>query len=328
MYDPLISAEELIRLISNPMKRKKMVIFDCRYDLNDPDRGREDYERLHILGARYAHLSEDLSGEATGSNGRHPMPDRERLRYWAGEQGVEPHKPVIVYDDAGGGMAAARLWMLLRWLGHQDVRLLDGGFEAYLSVEGPATEAVPTMFPKPVYPEAEPLVEVLDFEAVRRLVAEDKGNKLIDARARDRYTGNVSMMDRRAGHIPGARSRPYTDGLDFGRLKPADEQGVEFYTDDVHYCGSGVTSCVNMIAAVLKGVERPKIYVGSWSEWQARSNLIETGAGADAAMIDDVAIEIPLPEDFDDSTEVGSDVDDEGAGVFEVAIERARRQQE
>ena len=284
MTDPLISAQQLMELMSSPATANRTVILDCRFEMNDASLAWREYQQLHIDGAHYAHLEDDLSGPTTTSNGRHPLPDRAKLQTWLGQQSITPSRVVIVYDDAGGAMAAARAWMLLRWVGHKDVRMLDGGLDAFLAIEGPANDRDPTHFPQPAYPEREPLVDVLDFQTVEHMVNSGNGPKLLDARAPKRYAGEVVILDKRAGHIPGARNEPYTNIVQDGRIRPFDELEGKFVDSDVHYCGSGVTSCVNLIAAACMGIEQPMIYVGSWSEWSSRSDLAETDIpGAQAA---------------------------------------------
>jgi thiosulfate/3-mercaptopyruvate sulfurtransferase len=303
MTDPLISAQQLVELMSTPSAANKTVILDCRFEMTEVGFAWREFQKLHIVGARYAHLEDDLSGPVTNISGRHPMPDRAKFQTWLGTQSITPTRTVIVYDDAGGAMAAARAWMLLRWIGHEDVRMLDGGLDAYLAIEGPADDRDSTHFPQPPYPDREPLLDVVDFQTVEHLVSSGNGNKLVDARAPGRYTGETIMLDARGGHIPGARNLPYTSTISEGRIRPFDEMQGMFKDTDVHYCGSGVTSCVNLIAATCMGIERPIFYPGSWSEWSVRSDLAETGqpgeaeaVGASAsALLGDV-----LPDDDDE----------------------------
>jgi thiosulfate/3-mercaptopyruvate sulfurtransferase len=286
MTDPLISAQQLVELLSSPAAANRTVILDCRFEMAEVGLAWREFQELHVVGAHYAHLEDDLSGPITNISGRHPMPDRTKLQAWLGTQSITPSRTVVVYDDAGGAMAAARAWMLLKWIGHEDVRLLDGGLDAFLAIEGQADDRDSTHFPQPPYPDREPLLDVLDFQTVEHMVATDNGNKLLDARAPGRYTGDTVMLDARAGHIPGARNLPYTNTIQHGRIRPFEEMKDLFTDSDVHYCGSGVTSCVNVVAASCMGIERPMIYIGSWSEWSARSDLAETGLPGQAEALE------------------------------------------
>jgi thiosulfate/3-mercaptopyruvate sulfurtransferase len=301
MTDPLISAQQLMELMSSPATANRLVILDCRFEMADAGHAWREFQDLHIAGAHYAHLEEDLSGPVTATSGRHPLPDRAQFQAWLGQQSITPSRMVIAYDDSGGAMAAARTWMMLKWVGHDEVRVLDGGLDAFLAIEGPADDRASTHFPQSPYPEREPLIDVLDFQTIEHLVNSGNGSKLIDARAPGRYTGEVVLMDKRAGHIPGARNVPFTSTLQDGRIRPFEEMMGLFTDTDVHYCGSGVTSCVNALAASCLGIERPMIYIGSWSEWSTRSDQAETGvpgasqaAAAAGAMLDDT------PPDADD----------------------------
>jgi len=315
MSDPLISAQQLVELMSSPATANRTVILDCRWDMTDSGQAWREFQRLHISGSHYAHLEDDLCGPETANSGRHPLPDRAKFQAWLGTQSITPARMVVVYDDSGGAMAAARAWAMLRWVGHAEVRMLDGGLDAFLACDGPADDRDSTHFPQPPYPEREPLIDLLDFKTIENMVEGGNGNRLLDARAPKRYTGEVIFLDKRAGHIPGARNLPYTYTLQEGRIRPLDDLKGKITDDDIHYCGSGVTSCVNVIAAACIGIERPMAYIGSWSEWSARSDRAECGeagavvAAAEAAdeLLDDV---LPSDDDGDD--------DDEDDGVITI----------
>jgi thiosulfate/3-mercaptopyruvate sulfurtransferase len=249
-------------------------VVDCRHELANFEAGRQQYELGHIPGAVFAHMEEDLSGEKTGRNGRHPLPDREalagRFRAW----GIGNDTQIVAYD-ASGGAFASRLWWLARWLGHRKVALLDGGWQAWLattrhSSREPA-ERAPGRF------EIRPSL-VPAFDARQVLAMLGRTDKLIvDARAAERYEGKVEPLDPVAGHIPGTINRPWQDNLDQGLFKPGDALRREFEAlldgrspaDLTVLCGSGVTACHHLLALELAGLHGAALYPGSWSEWVA-----------------------------------------------------------
>ncbi len=270
----LVSAQALAEITADDAWR----IFDCRHNLAEPDWGEAQYRLGHIPGAQFAHLDRDLSGLKNGRNGRHPLPDPDRFLSWLGAHGVAPEHRVLAYDDAGG-MIAARLWWLLRWVGHEQVGLLDGGLPAWIA-EGRALSAEPPSFP-PIRYDARKGSELLggdllvDAKAVEANLAAPRFH-LLDARAANRYAGIEEKIDPKAGHIPGAANRNFQLNLDAqGRFKPAAELRVEFeqlLTDRnagalVHYCGSGVSACHSIFAMELAGLTGSRLYAGSWSEW-------------------------------------------------------------
>jgi thiosulfate/3-mercaptopyruvate sulfurtransferase len=256
------------------------VVIDCSFDLADPAAGRRAFEQARIAGAVHAHLDDDLSGPKTGRNGRHPLPDRARFAATLARWGVAPGRLVVAYDRQGA-MYAARLWWMLRWAGHAPVRVLDGGLEAWreaggtvASGDGAAGESggAPAV-PGAPYPLGEPLVATMladDLQARLGRVT------LLDARAGERYRGEVEPLDARAGHIPGALNRFFKDNLDTaGRFRPAAELRAAFEAfgaapaDIVHQCGSGVTACHNLLAMEAAGLPGSALYPGSWSEWSS-----------------------------------------------------------
>ena len=261
----LVSTEALSRDLG------RWRVFDCRHDLANPGLGEQQYRESHIPGALFAHLDRDLSGVRTGRNGRHPLPERRAFLAWLGRQGLRPSDPVVCYD-AGSGAMAARLWWMLRWAGHATVVVLDGGFARWLAEGRPLTRDIPR-FVEASYPEGAPLavaVDVQDVEKTRSL--------LVDARAPTRFRGEHEPIDPVAGRIPGARNRFSNDNLSpAGTFKTAAELRKEFEavlagrapSEVVHYCGSGVAACHNLLAMEVAGLPGGKLYAGSWSEWSA-----------------------------------------------------------
>ena len=267
---PLLSAADLLALTGQP----DLVVLDASFDLQDAQAGRRAFEQSHVIGAQYADLDADLCGAKTGRNGRHPLPARERFAATVGRWGIRPQTRVVVYDRQGA-MFAARLWWMLRWLGHDDVAVLDGGWAAWQAaggaVEGGAAAAVVDAGP---YPERPTLMPTLDAQALQARLSEVC---LVDARAPERYRGEVEPLDAAAGHIPGALNRFFQLNLVDGRFKPATTLRAEFsallgerpVAEMVHSCGSGVTACHNLLAMHVAGLPGASLYPGSWSEWSA-----------------------------------------------------------
>ena len=247
-------------------------IFDCRHLLTDAAAGQQAYAAGHLPGAFFLHLDDDLSGPMNGRNGRHPLPDPQRLADRIGAAGVSCGTQVVAYDDAGGAFAA-RLWWLLRWIGHDQVALLDGGIAAWLADGRPLTTAVPHAQPATL-----PVRQrdwVVSTEDVLSNLARQRF-RLIDARSADRFRGENETLDPVGGHIPGASNRFFRDNLDAdGRFRTAAELRREFTEllggldprDVVMSCGSGVTACHNLLAMELAGLAGARLYAGSWSEW-------------------------------------------------------------
>ena len=251
------------------------VVFDCRFDLTDTDAGRRDYVAAHIPGARYAHLNEDLSSRITQHSGRHPLPSPAQLAEKLGRWGVDKRKQVAVYDDAGGAIAA-RLWWLLRWLGHDAVAVLDGGLRKWTLEGRPLTDSAPNAEPTQFHLELADESWV-DTAYVERVV-EAGGALILDARTPERFRGEVEPLDKLPGHIPGARNAPFTDNLESDNrfrnpaaLRARFEEYLNVVSPDqvVHMCGSGVTACHNILAMEHAGLPGTKLYPGSWSEWIA-----------------------------------------------------------
>lgn len=268
-WTTLITAEELLQNLGGPGWR----IFDCRCSANDPSVGRERYLEAHLPGARHADLDRVLAAPAGAHTGRHPLPRAEKLAAWLGSEGVGEATQVVAYDDAGGAFAA-RLWWLARWLGHEAVAVLDGGIRAWEDAGGTLEEGEAAR-PAPVrFRVREPLAETADVHEVTRIVSHAHPGRLVDARDRQRYRGENEPIDPVAGHIPGARSRPFAENLDErGRFLPRERLRTRFSAlahdpqSIVHYCGSGVTACHNLLAMEHAGLSGSRLYPGSWSEW-------------------------------------------------------------
>jgi len=267
----LVGTEELEGHLGDP----DWVVFDTRHDMTDTDRGRRSYAAGHIPGAYFLHVDDDLSGRKTGTNGRHPLPDLAAFAAKIDARGVKPGTQVVVYDDLNGNFAV-RLWWMLRWLGHEKVALLDGGWPLWDHEERPVSTAEPA--PRKGQFVAKPhLGETVDTPFVERF-REDPSIVLIDARAPDRFNGLKEPIDPVAGHIPGAVNRFWQKNLQpDGRFKAPAELRKEYDALlgphkpelSVHMCGSGVTACHNMFAMALAGLAPGRLYPGSWSEWCA-----------------------------------------------------------
>lgn len=265
---PLISAEALKAALG------RVRVFDVRFDLARPDAGEAAWREGHLPGAHYLHLDRDLSakdGVPALCGGRHPLPTREVFAATAARLGLTPDTPVVLVD-AQGGMFAARAWWMLRWIGARDVLVLDGGLAAWRAAGGalePGEVAPATPGPAwPLGPEPEGLRLTADA-----LAAQLGRVALLDARAPERYRGDVEPLDPVAGHIPGALNRPFSANLGpDGRFLPPEAlraafQGLAGARPVVHQCGSGVTACHNLLAMAVAGLPGGALYAGSWSEW-------------------------------------------------------------
>jgi len=251
----------------------KWRVFDCRHDLAKPDLGVQQYREGHIPGARFAHLDRDLSARKTGKNGRHPLPEPQDFEKWLEKTGLTPKDQAVCYD-AGTGAMAARLWWMLRWIGHDKVAVLDGGFAKWTKEGREVTVDVPLFTPLnyPIQLRKDVAVDVA-------AVAKNLGKLfLLDARAPARYRGEQEPIDPVAGRIPGAANRFNSDNLSAqGTFKSPAELKKEFQSvlkqrspaEVIHYCGSGVAACHNLLAMEIAGLKGGKLYAGSWSEWSA-----------------------------------------------------------
>jgi len=266
---PLISATELLAL----QGRAKVVLVDCRHDLMNPQAGREAYALGHLPGAVFAHLDADLSGSKTGRNGRHPLPEPAALAARLGQLGIGDDSRVVAYD-AHGGPYAARLWWLLRWLGHDLVQVLDGGLPAWQAAGGGMESSVSALPAQQLSARVQD-GWIVDVDTV--LANLDRADfTVVDARAPGRYAGEGETIDPVAGHIPGALNRFFQLNLQAdGSFKPAGELRAEWQAllagqdahDTVQQCGSGVTACHNLLALEVAGLPGARLYPGSWSEW-------------------------------------------------------------
>jgi thiosulfate/3-mercaptopyruvate sulfurtransferase len=282
-FRTLIGVESLQALLGKP----GLAVIDCRFDLMNPAAGRQAYLQAHLPGARYADLNRDLSGPVGPDTGRHPLPAQEVLARRLGQWGVGNDTQVVAYDAANGSFAA-RLWWLLRWMGHGAAAVLDGGFEAWIA-HGGALQSGDTE-----QGDAEPVdaasgsgrfapqidantsaPAVLSTAGLERALR-DPDAMLVDARAAERFAGTVEPIDAVAGHIPGAVNHPFTANLDANnRFLPAAELKRRWQerlagTDPknlIAMCGSGVTACHNLLSLEVAGLPGAKLYAGSWSEW-------------------------------------------------------------
>jgi len=249
--------------------------FDCRHDLGTPGLGEQQYSKVHIPGALFAHLDRDLSAPKSGSNGRHPLPDPATVASWLGKCGVKAGDTVVCYD-ANNGTMAARLWWLLRWLGHENVAVLDGGYAKWVE-EGRAVTAEIPNFDSCKYQISSNTEMAVDASFVEAHI-ESEEILLLDARAPQRWRGEAEPIDPVAGRIPGAMNRFCGENLSpEGVFKGAEALRHEFGKilgdrtpqEVVHYCGSGVAACHNALAMEIAGFPGSRVYVGSWSEWIA-----------------------------------------------------------
>jgi thiosulfate/3-mercaptopyruvate sulfurtransferase len=279
MFTHSISTTELMSL-------REVTLFDCRHDLMQPDWGRAQYDHSHAPFAVFASLDTDLSGTKTGHNGRHPLPKRDAFIQWLALKGVNQNTQIVCYDQLEG-MYAARLWWMCRWAGFANVAVLMGGFSAWQAAGGAVTNAVHS--PVPAEPANLPTLEtVLSVEQVLSNITKPAFT-LIDARAPERYRGEVEPLDALAGHIPGALNRAYkhninaqggfVDGLSVHWQTVQDAAGLPL----AHQCGSGVSACHNILAMHVAGLVQPEqasmLYAGSWSEWASDSTRpLATGA--------------------------------------------------
>jgi thiosulfate/3-mercaptopyruvate sulfurtransferase len=270
-YTTLIETGQLASSLADP----SWAIVDCRFDLKDTSAGERAYEAAHVPGAVYAHVDRDLSGQKSGANGRHPLPDSEVFVETVARLGIDAATQVVVYDQDTGGFAS-RLWWMLRWMGHDAVALLNGGFARWTAEGRPTRPGVEVRNRRQfvAHPRPEMVVTAADVAAL----AGRTDWRLVDARAPERFRGEVEPIDRVPGHIPGAVNVPFQENIDApgtfrspeslaerfrSALEPVDPSRV------VNYCGSGVTACQNILALEHAGLHGSKLYAGSWSEWSS-----------------------------------------------------------
>jgi thiosulfate/3-mercaptopyruvate sulfurtransferase len=276
-YTTLISTAELAEHLAEHLADPDWAVVDCRFSLEDHERGRRDYQQAHIPGAVYAHLNEDLSGPVIpGQTGRHPLPEIDGLARRLSEWDIDSHVQVVAYDDASGAMAAARLWWLLRWLGHEAVAVLDGGWNQWQKEGRPTQSGVECCTPRTFIPQPRP--ELLASASEVLALLNNPNFRLIDARSPERYRGEHEPIDPVAGHIPGAVCAPYlenlgSDGLFLPpeQLRARFERLLENVPPDraIFYCGSGVTAAHHLLALAHAGLGDARLYAGAWSEWIA-----------------------------------------------------------
>ena len=277
MYTTLISAAELQELL---LSGTPCMVFDCSFDLSQPDAGTEMFEASHLPGAIYAHLDTALSAKSdrlrTGaaSGGRHPLPSRENFAKWLGQMGFRNDMQAVVYDRQGASYCG-RLWWMLKWLGHERVAVLDGGLQAWQASGGAVVPGPSQTLDHTVFSITEPLVALVSAETVLGNLGKTN-QTVIDARAAPRFRGEVEPLDPIAGHIPGALNRPFTNNLTAeGFFKSKDVLRHEFEEllgarrpeHTVHHCGSGVTAIPNILAMAIAGLGNTALFAGSWSEW-------------------------------------------------------------
>ena len=286
-YTTLISSQQLQALMAQPAPLR---IFDCSFDLMQPTVGQAQYLTSHIPGAVHADLDQDLSAkhgasgahgvltsggaDAPASGGRHPLPNREKFAMWLSSVGVSNDMQVVVYDRNGANYCG-RLWWMLKWAGHRNVAVLDGGLQAWEAAGGALSSGEEPAHFQTNFTLQAPLVSLVDADAVLAQLGQSV-QTLIDARGAPRYRGEVEPMDPVAGHIPGALNRPFGQNMGAdGKFKPASELKAEFEqllagrsaASVVHHCGSGVSAIPNILAMEVAGLGTTALYAGSWSDW-------------------------------------------------------------
>jgi thiosulfate/3-mercaptopyruvate sulfurtransferase len=271
MYTTLITAQELKAILG------ECRIFDCSADLTQPDAGRAQFTQEHIAGALFADINTDLSTHTPSlavNGGRHPLPSREHMAQWLGQQGVGNTTQVVVYDRQGMNYCG-RLWWMLKWCGHEAVAVLDGGFQAWVAAQG-AVEKGPAHQPPASVFHLGPEKAVLRHTTQVHAELGKPAQTIVDARAEPRYKGETEPFDPVAGHIPGALNRPFQRNFDAdGRMKSPQALRAEFEAllagqdaaSVVHHCGSGISAIPNLLAMEVAGLGRTALYAGSWSEW-------------------------------------------------------------
>ena len=271
-WTTLVDTTALSAALGDPALR----VVDARFVMLNaaPGAGRQAYAESHLPGAVYADLNLDLSDLSKAGQGRHPLPDSDAFARRLGEWGIGPSHQVVVYDAGDGSMAASRLWWLLKLLGHSRAAVLDGGLAAWRAMGGVETGEVPSLPSLPAYPSHFDAGQVVDAASISARLGNDSG-WLVDARATERFRGDVEPIDPVAGHVPGAVNRPFALNLRDGRFKPADELHAELSqllgnrsaADTVLMCGSGVTACHLLLAFEHAGLHGARVYADSWSGW-------------------------------------------------------------
>jgi thiosulfate/3-mercaptopyruvate sulfurtransferase len=265
-----------VKWLSEHLDLEDVVVVDCRFELNDRDEGRRTYLKSHIPKAVYFDLEDDLSGEKQVHGGRHPLPNIATFVDTLGAAGISETAKVIAYDDGSCAMAG-RLWFLLKYLGHKEVYVLDGGFEEWVNSGYPATKDMSQSMKKNYVPQIQEHL-LVNVSNVKGVIGE-QNVQLVDARAPERFKGEVEPIDIAAGHIPSAQNYFWQNNLRNSKWKTKEEL-TELYEslsekEIISYCGSGVTACVNLLGMDEAGIDS-KLYLGSWSDWCSyRDNKIE-----------------------------------------------------
>jgi thiosulfate/3-mercaptopyruvate sulfurtransferase len=272
-YTTLIGIDDLLALRASD---RPLVLLDCSFDLADGAAGERAHATGHVPGSLYAHLDRDLAGPKNGRNGRHPLPDKAGFAATVGRWGIDPQTQVVCFD-AQGGPYAARAWWMLQWIGHAPVAVLDGGLAAWTGAGQALSHDTTVPDNRGPYPIGSTTMPTIDSATLLKSLGQ---RLVVDARAGERFRGEVEPLDAVAGHIPGATNRFFKNNLAAdGRFRPASELRAEFdaWGQDaskiVHQCGSGVTACHNLLAMAHAGLTGTTLYPGSWSEWSADPSL-------------------------------------------------------
>ncbi len=269
-WTTLIEADALAAALGS----EELRLVDARFALMDPPAGRRGYAASHLPGAVHADLDQDLADLSKTGQGRHPLPEASLFTGKLGEWGITPRHQVVVYDAGDGSMAAARLWWMLKLLGHRRLAVLDGGLKAWRERGLPETDAISRPAAESAYPAVFDTARLVFAEEIEARLGESPG-WLLDARAGERFRGEVEPMDPVAGHVPGAVNRPVADNLIDGRFKPAQRLRQEIAPllsgrdpgETILMCGSGVTACHLLLAMEHAGLHGARVYAGSWSGW-------------------------------------------------------------
>jgi Rhodanese-related sulfurtransferase len=284
-WQAIVSAEE----VAERLEDARLRVFDCRYDLMNPDAGRAAYRQGHLPGAIHADLHEDLAGPRTARSGRHPLPDPGTFAAWLRRCGVDDSSWLLAYDDASGAWASRFWWMTVKWLGHPHVAVLDGGLRRWLALGLPVTDELAAPGAEGTFVGRLNPGAVVDA-ATAGAAALDPARRVLDARAPERYRGEVEPIDAVAGHIPGARNHPAAGvvSADGTFLPPARLRAELSATlgdvdarNAIAYCGSGVTACHLLLGLERAGLPGARLYAGSWSEWSSDpSRPVARGSGS------------------------------------------------
>ncbi|WP_276498676.1 sulfurtransferase [Pontibacter litorisediminis] len=277
--NPIIKPQDLVSLL----QQQPLILIDAR---SGPDAG-DKYKAAHLQGALFADLETDLARPTDNPavGGRHPLPSAPEFAAFLGQLGITPESHVVVYDDMSGANAAARFWWMLKAMGHERVQVLDGGYQAAVAAGVPVSSKPEQPMPQQPYPQQDWQLPTATVEEVEQAV-QNPENLVVDVRAAARFRGEVEPIDLVAGHIPGAVNIPYTSNLDSNgfylpqeelRAKYKEALGNRKPEDVTVHCGSGVTACHTLLAMDYAGLDIPKLYVGSWSEWSRSGREIGTG---------------------------------------------------